>query len=57
MQKLPAGKFHNVAPGVVAQYARGRFQYVNVKLERSPTALVLPVAKIGISARPAGSYR
>jgi len=52
MEKMSAGRFHNVAPGIVAQCARGRLQYVNVKLERSPTALVLPVAKIGISARP-----
>jgi hypothetical protein len=57
MQEFAAGKFHNVALGVVAQCARERFQYVNVKVGRSPTAPVLPVAKIGISARPAGSYR
>jgi hypothetical protein len=43
-------------PKVPARCARGRFQHVNVKLGRPPTAPALSIANIGTSARPGGSY-
>ena len=43
-------------PKVSARCARGRFQHVNVKLGRPPTAPALSIANIGTSARPGDSY-